>query len=573
MMKNTLLISTAIIFITSCLNTSDVSNSTENDWCISGGTIYTAQDDKPTVEAVAVKNGQISYAGDEIGDWCNENEMNNVRIVNLKGSAMYPGLTDAHGHLLGIGLREITLNLESVKSVEELKKEVKKVVEKTPVGETVYGRGWIETHWPEKRFPNRLDLDEISTDHPIILERADGHAVVTNSLALSLSGIDELTTAPFGGAINKFNNQYGKKNKDTPNGMLIDNASILINDLLPKLTVKRKEEAYIIGAELYASRGWTGIHSMSVDPADISILNRLADENKIKIRVYNSVDISNTSEFPKVLNNNELNSNELIQTRAIKLYADGALGSRGASLIEPYSDDPTNSGLMTLKEGEAKLILEKALKEGVQINIHAIGDFGNREVLRWYKNAFDQIPIANRKIKDPRWRIEHSQILHIDDISLFSEYGIIPSMQPSHAIGDLYFAENRLGKKRLAGGYAWRSLIDTGSIIAGGTDAPVETGDPRIEFYAAIVRKGLDGFTSDAWYNNQKVNSQEALKMFTKWPAYASFREQEIGTIQVGKKADFTIFDIDILTSEASNILNAKPTMTIVDGKVAFETK
>ncbi len=572
-MKNTLLISAAIIFITSCLNTSDVSNSTENDWCISGGTIYTAQDNKPTVEAVAVKNGQISYAGDEIGDWCNENEMNNVRIVNLKGSAMYPGLTDAHGHLLGIGLREITLNLESVKSVEELKKEVKKVVEKTPVGETVYGRGWIETHWPEKRFPNRLDLDEISTDHPIILERADGHAVVTNSLALSLSGIDELTTAPFGGAINKFNNQYGKKNKDTPNGMLIDNASILINDLLPKLTVKRKEEAYIIGAELYASRGWTGIHSMSVDPADISILNRLADENKIKIRVYNSVDISNTSEFPKVLNNNELNSNELIQTRAIKLYADGALGSRGASLIEPYSDDPTNSGLMTLKEGEAKLILEKALKEGVQINIHAIGDFGNREVLRWYKNAFDQIPIANRKIKDPRWRIEHSQILHIDDISLFSEYGIIPSMQPSHAIGDLYFAENRLGKKRLAGGYAWRSLIDTGSIIAGGTDAPVETGDPRIEFYAAIVRKGLDGFTSDAWYNNQKVNSQEALKMFTKWPAYASFREQEIGTIQVGKKADFTIFDIDILTSEASNILNAKPLMTIVDGKVAFEAK
>ena len=572
-MKNTLLISAAIIFITSCLNTSDVSNSTENDWCISGGTIYTAQDNKPTVEAVAVKNGQISYAGDEIGDWCNENEMNNVRIVNLKGSAMYPGLTDAHGHLLGIGLREITLNLESVKSVEELKKEVKKVVEKTPVGETVYGRGWIETHWPEKRFPNRLDLDEISTDHPIILERADGHAVVTNSLALSLSGIDELTTAPFGGAINKFNNQYGKKNKGTPNGMLIDNASILINDLLPKLTVKRKEEAYIIGAELYASRGWTGIHSMSVDPADISILNRLADENKIKIRVYNSVDINNPSEFPKVLNNNELNSNELIQTRAIKLYADGALGSRGASLIEPYSDDPTNSGLMTLKEGEAKLILEKALKEGVQINIHAIGDFGNREVLRWYKNAFDQIPIANRKIKDPRWRIEHSQILHTDDISLFSEYGIIPSMQPSHAIGDLYFAENRLGKKRLAGGYAWRSLIDTGSIIAGGTDAPVETGDPRIEFYAAIVRKGLDGFTSDAWYNNQKVNSQEALKMFTKWPAYASFREQEIGTIQVGKKADFTIFDIDILTSEASNILNAKPLMTIVDGKVAFETK
>ena len=570
MRKNIILISAAAIILSACQSKTTQNTLNQNEWCITGGTIYTANDTRPTVEAVTVKDGKITYAGDAKGDWCRDNTSNNRRKVDLDGAAMYPGLTDGHGHLIGIGLREMTLNLEGTKSVKDLKTRLASVVKDTPKGETIYGRGWIETHWPEKRFPNRYDLDDVSPDNPVILERADGHAVVVNSQALTAANITANTKAPYGGAINKNGKAEPRRGKNEPSGMLIDNAAKLVESLMPQLTDERKEAAYIKGAELYASRGWTNIHSMSVNPDDIPMLNRLANESKIKIRVYNSIDLLDHKNMPHMISKTGGDA-PLITTRAIKLYADGALGSRGAALLEPYSDDKGNSGLMTLKEEQANSILKAALRNGTQVNIHAIGDRGNREVLQWYKNAFEAIPVSERANPDPRWRIEHSQIVHIDDIAFFAEYGIIPSMQPSHAIGDLYFAVDRLGKERLAGGYAWRSLIDSGAVIVGGSDAPVEVGDPRIEIYAATVRKGLDGYSNDAWYPNEKVTPQNALKMFTAWPAYAAFQEDTLGTIEVGKAADFTIFETDIMTADAADILTAKPVMTIVNGKVAFE--
>lgn len=559
-----------MLVMAACGKTAPSADTSKNDWCIYGGPIYTANDAQPMVEAVAVKDGKIIYAGTADGDWCQSKTANNRRKVDLEGAAMYPGLTDGHGHLIGIGLREMTLNLEGTKSVADLQSSLANVVKNTPKGETIYGRGWIETHWPEKRFPNRYDLDAVSPDNPVILERADGHAVVVNSKALEIANITANTKAPYGGAINKNGKAEPRRGKNEPSGMLIDNAARLVEGLMPELTDARKEEAYIKGAELYASRGWTNIHSMSVNPDDVPLLNRLANEGKIKIRVYNSIDLLDHKNMPSMISKTG-SDDPLITTRAIKLYADGALGSRGAALLEPYSDDKGNSGLMTLKEEQANSILKAALRNGTQVNIHAIGDRGNREVLRWYKEALDAIPVSERANPDPRWRIEHSQIVHVDDIPLFAEYGIIPSMQPSHAIGDLYFAVDRLGKDRLAGGYAWRSLIDSGAVIAGGSDAPVEVGDPRIEFYAATVRKGLDGYSNDAWYPNEKVTPQEALKMFTAWPAYAAFQEDNLGTIEVGKAADFTVFETDIMTAAAEDILAAKPVMTIVNGKVAFE--
>jgi len=570
MCKNFILLSAAAIILSACESKNVKTELSQNDWCISGGAIYTANDAQPIVEAVSVKDGKIVYAGDAKGNWCQSNTSKNRRNVNLDGAAMYPGLTDGHGHLIGIGLREMTLNLEGTKSVEDLQSRLASEVKNTSKGETIYGRGWIETHWPENRFPNRYDLDEVSPNNPVILERADGHAVVVNSQALEAANITANTKAPYGGAINKNGKAEPRRGKNEPSGMLIDNAARLVESLMPELTDERKEAAYIKGAELYASRGWTNIHSMSVNPDDIAMLNRLANEGKIKIRVYNSIDLLDHKNMPSMISKTG-GDDPLITTRAIKLYADGALGSRGAALLEPYSDDKGNSGLMTLKEEQANSILKAALRNGTQVNIHAIGDRGNREVLRWYKDALEAIPKAERANPDPRWRVEHSQIIHVDDIPLFAEYGIIPSMQPSHAIGDLYFAVARLGKERLAGGYAWRSLIDSGAIIAGGSDAPVEVGDPRIEFYAATVRKGLDGFSNDAWYPKEKVTPQEALKMFTTWPAYAAFQEDKLGTIEVGKAADFTIFETDIMTADAADILTAEPVMTIVDGKVAFE--
>jgi len=570
-MTNKLLITAAVtVLLNACVKTDIKTDTSQNDWCFYGGSIYTALDSKPTVEAVAVKNGKIVYAGTSEGDWCQSKTSKHRHKIDLEGAAMYPGFTDGHGHLIGIGLREMTLNLEGTESVEDLKSRLSGVVKTTPKGDTIFGRGWIETHWPEKRFPNRYDLDEVAPDHPVILERADGHALIVNSKALEMANITAQTKAPYGGAINKNGKAEPRRGKNEPSGMLIDNAAKLVEGLMPELTDARKEAAYIKGAELYASRGWTNIHSMSVNPDDVPLLNRLANEGKIKIRVYNSIDLLDHKHMPSMISKTG-GDDPLITTRAIKLYADGALGSRGAALLEPYSDDKGNSGLMTLKEEQAKSILEAALRNGTQVNIHAIGDRGNRQVLQWYKDALEAIPQAERANPDPRWRIEHSQIIHVDDIPLFAKYGIIPSMQPSHAIGDLYFAVDRLGKERLAGGYAWRSLIDSGAVIAGGSDAPVEVGDPRIEFYAAIIRKGLDGYSNEAWYPNEKVTPQEALKMFTIWPAYAAFQDDSLGTIEVGKAADFTIFETDILTAEGPDILTAMPVMTIVNGNIAFE--
>lgn len=558
----------SLIILSACSGTQEAQDVSQVDalsWCISGGNIYTADDANPRAEAVAVKGGEITYVGADSGDWCTSNAGRNAQTVTLDGASLYPGFTDAHGHLLGIGLREMTLNMEGVKSVTELQERLAAEVAKTPAGETIYGRGWIETHWPEKRFPNKSDLDAIAPNNPVILERSDGHAIVANSAALKASSITSQSEPPFGGDILKGDD-------GEPTGMLIDKAGNLVMGLVAALTPERKQAAYIKGSALYASRGWTNIHSMSVAPEDVPLLERLASEGKIGIRVYNSIDVLDGMKMSNIGKKSRYDSG-LITTRAIKLYGDGALGSRGAALQLPYSDDPNNDGLLLITRQKIMPLLETALVNGIQINTHAIGDRANKLVLGWYEDAMKKVPVNKRKVAEPRWRIEHSQILDRSDIPRFKSLGVIPSMQPSHAIGDLHFAVDRLGKDRLAGGYAWRSLIDSGVIIAGGTDAPVEVGDPRIEFYAATVRKDLKGYSNDAWYMNEKVTADEALKMFTLWPAYAAFEEDKTGSITIGKRADFTVFDRDIMTAPGPDIIAAKTVMTVVNGKVVYSAQ
>lgn len=570
--KNFLAATVAVVALTACqggTETDRIKTSSKNfarAWCVSGGPIYTANDAAPTVEAIAIRQGKITYAGEDKGDWCAEFAGNNRETIDLKGAAAYPGFTDAHAHLIGIGLREMTLNLEGTKSITELQDRVRGAAADLPAGETLYGRGWIETHWPEGRFPTRQDLDAVTTEHPVILVRADGHASVVNTAALTAAEITGETEAPFGGAINLDDN-------GEPTGMLIDNAMDLTASLMPQLTEARKREAYIKGADLYARRGWTNIHSMSVDPADIQMINQLARERKIKIRVYNSINLfpSRTSQTMQRVAKMQNIENDLVTTRAIKLYADGALGSRGAALLAPYSDDDKNEGLMLLKESQAESIFDAALRSGTQVNTHAIGDKANRLVLDWYEAAFNRVPKSEWANSDPRWRIEHSQIIEPSDIARFVELGVIPSMQPSHAIGDLHFAPDRLGKDRLAGAYAWRALIDSGAKIAGGSDAPVEVGDPRIEFYAATQRMDLDGFNNEDWNVDQKVSTDEALKMFTLWPAYAAFEEANTGSLEVGKAADITVFATDIMAAGGPDVLATEPVMTMVGGRLAFD--
>ncbi|MEM9617455.1 MAG: amidohydrolase [Pseudomonadota bacterium] len=522
-----------------------------------GGPIYTGDEENPTVEAVAVSGGAIVAVGTR--DIVERGASGDVAIVDLDGAAMYPGFTDAHAHLIGIGMRELTLNLETVGSVAELVSIVAENAQAASDSQTVYGRGWIETGWPEERMPNRIDLDPVSRNNPVVLYRADGHAAVVNSAALAAAGINDATPDPDGGRIDR--DQYGRAT-----GILIDKAMGLVAGLIEAPSDAQKREAYEKGADVYAAYGWTGVHNMSVDPADVSIMEDLSADGALDIRVYNALDRAGfdmlETSGPRASNNVK------VITRTIKLYADGALGSRGALLADPYSDAPDTSGLLLLSEEAAKDYLNRAIPVGIQIVTHAIGDRSNTLVLDWYEDTFAK----NQDAGDLRWRIEHAQILDTDDIPRFAALGVIPSMQPSHAIGDLFFAPDRLGPNRLDGAYAWRALIDAGAIIAGGSDAPVERGDPLIEFYAAVARRGLDGTQTDDWRPAQAVTREEALKMFTLWPAHASFQEGLLGTIEPGKRADFTVFSKDIMTVPEEEILSAKPVMTVIDGEIVFRS-
>ena len=527
------------------------------DLVIHGGPIYTNNDDAPVVEAVGVVDGGIATVGAVAG--VKERIGENTRVIDLDGAAMYPGFTDAHAHLLGIGQREMTLNLEGVGSIAELVSVVSANLQVRDAPDVLYGRGWIETGWPEGRMPTRDDLDPVSDNKPVLLERADGHAVVVNSAALAAAGVDDETPDPEGGRIERDENSRAT-------GLLIDNAWSLVANLVAAPSEAQKREAYIKGGEVYAAYGWTGLHNMSVNPGDLGMMESLSNDGSLGIRVYNSIDKHGLDDLIAA-GGRRASNNIRIRTNAMKLYVDGALGSRGAALSEPYHDAPDTKGLLLMQEEEAQELFDRAIANGVQVNTHAIGDRGNKLVLDWYENAFAR----NLDAGDLRWRIEHSQILHVEDIPRFAALGVIPSMQPSHAIGDLHFAPDRLGPDRLGGAYAWRALIDAGSIIAGGSDAPVERGDPLIEFYAAVARRDLKGFQGDNWAPEQAVTREEALKMFTLWPAYASFQETELGTIEVGKRADFTVFSADIMAIDEAEIPKAKALMTIVDGEVIYE--
>lgn len=519
-----------------------------------GGPIHTGDEASPTAEAVAIKDGLITAVGSRKA--LERQTGPQTEQIDLDGAAMFPGFVDGHAHLLGVGMRELTLNLEGVGSIDELVEIVSANVAESAPGDVVYGRGWIETGWPEGRFPTRDDLDPASPENPVILVRADGHALVANSAALARANIDAATADPAGGRIER--SASGR-----PTGILIDNAMNLAEALLASPTDAQKQEAYVAGAGVYAAYGWTGLHNMSVDPNDRELIERLSDEGVIGVRVYNALDPSGLEAL--AVSGPRSSRNGRVITRAVKLYMDGALGSRGAALLAPYADQPDTSGLLLMTPEEGAALLTKAKQAGVQLCTHAIGDRGNRLVLDLYEAA-----LAGADASSLRWRVEHAQIVDPADIPRFAQLGVIASMQPSHAIGDLFFAPARLGPDRLDGAYAWRSLLDSGATIVGGSDAPVERGDPVIEFYAAVARRGLDGTQTDDWRPAQKVTRAEALKMFTSAPAYASFREHDLGTIEPGKRADFTVLSKDILTVPEAEIRDAKPVMTVVDGEILW---
>jgi len=548
----------AILF-TSC---SENQSCKSADVVLINSTIYTLNDSAPNAQAVAFLGDTLVFVGSNA--LSKEYQCNDAKVIDLKGSYVYPGFVDSHAHLKGIGHRENSLNLQGIDSLKEMLTTVEIFSNGIQPGEWVVGRGWIEKVWPEKRFPTRYELDRFSSDKPVILERADGHAVVVNSLALELAGISSESNDPHGGRIEKDKN-------GEPTGMLIDKATSLVEKLIPKTTKQEDKRDLKAGIDRNVSLGWTQVQIAGGTFSDIEILEEIKKEGNLLQRVYFAVSAGEPAETLLRLGP-KLDPENMLTVRGIKLYADGALGSRGAALLEKYEDQDT-TGLLIFTKEETLPVLEEALKKGIQIQTHAIGDKGNRITLDWYQEAFNSIVDEERKVIDPRWRIEHSQIITKEDQIRFRDMEIIASMQPSHAIGDLHFAPSRLGMQRVGNGYVWRNLIDLGVVVAGGSDAPVEIGDPRIEFYAAVARKDLDGFYDKGWHLEQAVTREEALKMFTIWPAFAAFQEDINGTIEVGKLADLTIFSKDIMKVPEEEILEAQVVMTIVNGKIVFEGK
>ena len=530
----------------------------EADLVLYNSKIYTANSDNSIVESVAIKDGSIIFVGsnEEIAPYkCN------AEIMDLSDAFIYPGFIDSHVHLKATGYRELSLNLQGSRSLKEMLTSVQIYANSLPEGEWVVGRGWIEKKWPEARFPTKEELDLISSDKPILLERADGHAVIVNSYALSLANINSSTEDPHGGKINR-------DEKGNPDGVLVDKASLLIENLIPKKSRKQEKQAIEAGLEVNARMGWTQVHDAGSPLQDFEILKEIQAEDGIPIRIH--LYVENTEDAQNFLNDGPfLDNQHLLTARGIKLVADGAIGSRGAVFFKKYEDYDTE-GLLILKKEETMPILIKALERGIQIETHAIGDLGNKVVLDWYEEAFNKVNDGERVIVNPRWRIEHSQNIRPEDQIRFKDLEVIASMQPSHAIGDLHFAYKRLGYERLNNAYPWRNLLDLGVVIAGGSDAPVEIGDPRIEFKAAVSRKDLDGFYDKGWHLEQAVTREEALKMFTIWASYAVFEEDIKGSIEVGKLADFTIFSKDIMEIPEEEIMTAEVISTIVGGRVVY---
>ncbi|MFL6514329.1 MAG: amidohydrolase [Chthoniobacterales bacterium] len=573
------------------------------------GNIYTGAHPQPHAEAVAATGQRIVFVGSNADA---KQKFPGARIVDLGGRTVLPGLTDSHCHIFGIGERELQLNLEGTNSREVFLTKVAERVKQTPPGKWVQGRGWIETFWKPPQFPTRQDLDAIAPANPVYLTRADGHASVANSAALRMAGIDRNTPDPFGGRILK-------DARGEPTGMLLDQAQDIVGNQVPQPSEADREQALLAGIDREIKLGWCEIQNAGSHRPDVVLIRRAYATGKIRIRMYNAVygpgadaetllsqsgmgfePMSHREDADATLKPAKGDYDGRFTQRTIKVIFDGALGSRGAALLKPYSDAPDTSGYLTAKPEELRPMFAQALRQGVQVETHAIGDRANRIILDLYEEAFKAVPQKERRVAEAgqpitdgaqkvvssagsqelappsirggvRWRVEHAQILDPADLPRFARLGVIASMQPSHAISDLFFAPARLGLERLTGAYAWQSLLKSGTIICGGSDAPVERGEPMIEFYAAVARESIRGESSEGWHPEQAVTRGQALKIFTIWPAYAAFEENDKGSLEPGKLADMTVVSADIMKIPEPDILKTRCEMTIIGGEVVYD--
>ena len=539
---------------------------------IYGGPIYTVDTIQATVEAVATKDNKILFAG-SLED-AQQYQDDQTQLIDLKGKTMTPGLIEGHGHFMGLGYNELNLDLMNTTSYQEIIDAVAAAVEKAEPGEWITGRGWHQSKWTEmpsdtvNGFQTHYRLSEVSPDNPVYLSHASGHAGFANAAAMDIAGVRIL---PKDG-INKFDVKGGEVMRDAfgrPTGIFNERAQGLITKHIPENTPDKDAKAFELAVAACHRNGITGFHDAGIGRETIALYEEMKAADKMKIRMYAML-----TGFDKELLNEWyakgplVDSAHLVTIRSVKLNCDGALGSRGAWLLEPYTDRPGHFGLETLPMAFVKETALNGLQHGFQVCSHAIGDRANREILDRYEVAFDELPDM---ATGHRFRIEHAQHLHPDDIPRFAKLGVIPAMQAVHLSSDRPWAIDRLGEQRIKeGAYMWQALLQSGIPIVNGTDVPVEPLNPIASLYASVSRKTLKGTPEGGYEPEQKMTREQALRSYTLDAAYGAFEEDIKGSITAGKLADFTIYSQDLMTVAEDEFLNTEIAMTIFDGKVVY---
>jgi predicted amidohydrolase YtcJ len=571
-MKKLLTQKTPLVVLILCILLS-CNNKQPADMVILGGKIYTVSDKSPIVEAIAVKGNKIVFTGEEkearslIGD--------QTTVVDLEGKTLTPGFIEGHGHLMGVGYNELNLDLMNVKSYEEMIEAVRKAVSQAQPGQWIVGRGWHQDKWevkPDKMvkgFPLHQRLSEASPDNPVFLRHASGHAGFANAKAMEIAGVNQLSVEKLSGD----ESEGGEIIRDAlgnPTGLFNERAMNLIDQHIPQNSKEIDRQALDLALKACLRNGITSFHDAGASRENIELFHEFKNEGKLSVRLYVMITGRDRSLVHEWLHRGvEIDTSFWLTIRSIKLNCDGALGSRGAWLLEPYSDRKDFSGMATISMDTVLKTSRDALKHGFQVCSHAIGDRANKEILDRYEIAIRENPSQSA---DHRFRVEHAQHLHPSDIARFGALGVIPAMQAIHMSSDRPWAIERLGERRIVeGAYMWQALIKSGARIVNGTDAPVEPLNPIPSFYASISRKTLKGDPPGGYEPDQKLTRDQALRSYTLDAAYGAFEEDIKGSIEPGKLADFTVFSKDIMTVPEEEILSTEVAMVIVGGKIAYK--
>lgn len=525
--------------------------------------IHSMNAEKSKFEALAIQGGRVVATGSlkELKTW----QGPSTRVIDLKGNAVYPGFHEGHGHLKGLGYQIVDLDLAGITSFETIQTRVKEEISKTPKSDWILGRGWDQNLWPRKEFPTRQDLDKLSASQPISLTRIDGHAIWVNSVALKKAGITRQTPDPVGGKIIR-------DGKGEATGILVDRAMDLVRRVIPEESPAKREKAIRAALARCSEYGLTSFHDAGVDAADIAIYEALAAKGELPLRLNVMLSGADAGLIDRYMKTGPV-LKDMLQIRSVKLMADGALGSRGAAMLEPYTDQPGYSGLEILTEEQIYQSTKRFAQSGFQTAVHAIGDKTNRSVLNAFERVKKDLPKA-----DLRLRVEHAQILDTEDIPRFGKLGIIASMQPTHLTSDAPWVPTRIGNNRMEeGAYVWQKLRQSKAVLVSGSDTPVESANPLWGLYAAVTRQTQDGQPPKGWTYDQHLSMEEALESYTKNAAFAAFWEKDMGTLEPGKLADLVVLDNDLeqimQEKRPQDILKAKVLMTISHGRIVYENK